>query len=119
MKYVFAAAAVLLIALGVVFYIGPGGPVDPKLKQLGQIAELAERVCLSNTQSEQSASIKLNLEAINTSLRSDAAVSRKSEALRGAATSLSEAVKKVEDNDIRTCMAPWSEQIRALASSLS
>jgi hypothetical protein len=121
MKYVLAAAAVLLVALFVVFYFGPTDPVptDPKIRQLGEIAALAERTCLSNTQTEQSATLKLSLELISKQVKGDAGVSRKGEALRGAADSLSEALKKTENDDIRKCMEPWSEKIRELANSLT
>jgi hypothetical protein len=120
MKYMLGAAAVLLVALGIFFFVG-SQPVadDPKIRQLGQLAELAERTCLSNTQNEQSATLKLSLELISKQVRGDASVSRKAEALRGAADSLSEALKKTENDDIRKCMEPWSEKIRGLASSLS
>src|SRR5258707_6335076 len=120
MKYMLGAAPVLLGALGILFCVG-SQPVadDPKIRQLGQLAELAERTCLSNTQNEQSATLKLSLELISKQVRGDASVSRKGEALRGAADSLSEALKKTENDDIRKCMEPWSEKIRGLASSLS
>jgi hypothetical protein len=122
MKYVLAAAAVLLVALFVVFFFGPGPdpvPTDPKIRQLGEIAALAERTCLSNTQSEQSATLKLSLELISNQVKGDTGVSRKREALRGAADSLSEALKKTENDEIRKCMEPWSEKIRELAKSLT
>jgi hypothetical protein len=119
MKYILIAAAVLLLALGIFFFFGsPPVPDDPKIRQLGQIAELAERTCLSNTQNEQSAALKLSLQLISKQVGGDASVSRKSQALRGAAESFSETVKKTENDDIRKCMEPWSEKIRALATSL-
>lgn len=122
MKYLLAAAAVLFVGLGVVFFFGPNPDppaTDPKIRQLGEIAELAERSCLSNTQSEQSASLKLSLELISTQVKGDTGVSRKREALRGAADSLSEALKKTENDQIRKCMEPWSEKIRELAKSIT
>lgn len=119
MKYMLAAAAVLLVALGIFFFVGSDPvPDDPKIRQLGQIAELAERTCLSNTQNEQSATLKVSLQLISKQVQGDTGVSRKREALRGAANSLSETLKKIENDDIRKCMEPWSEKIRALATSL-
>jgi hypothetical protein len=120
MKYILAAAAVLLGALLLVFFYGPSpDPVstDPKIRQLGEIAGLAERTCISNTQSEQSAALKLNLDLISAQVKGDTAVSRKREVLRGAAASLSEALRKTEDEEIRKCMTPWSEKIRELVDS--
>jgi hypothetical protein len=75
-------------------------------------------MCLSNTTSEQTAAIKLKLELISKQIAGDTSVSRGGEALRGAADSLAEALKKAENDDIRKCMEPWSEQIRALAKSM-
>lgn len=120
MKYILVAAAVLLLALGVFFFFG-SEPVsdDPKIRQLGQLADLAERTCLSNTQNEQSATLKLNLDLISKQVGGTTSVTRKREALRGAAESLSDTLKKTENDDIRKCMEPWSEKIRALAASLS
>ena len=122
MKYLLAAAAVLLLALGAVFFFGPDPDprsADPKIRQLGEIAELAERTCLSNIQSEQSATLKLSLGLISSEVKGDTGVSRKREALRGAAASLSETLKKTENDQIRKCMEPWSEKIRELAKSLT
>ena len=121
MRYLLAAAALLLAALGAVFFFGPNPdpvPSDPKAKQLSDLVGLAERMCLSNTTSEQTAAIKLKLELISKQIAGDTSVSRGREALRGAADSLAEALKKAENDDIRKCMEPWSEQIRALAKSM-
>lgn len=121
MKYVLAAAALLLVALGVVFFFGPSPdpvPTDPKVKQLSDLAGLAERMCLSSISSEQSAAIKLKLELISKQITGDGSVTRGREALRGAAESLAETVKKTENDDIRKCMEPWSEKIRDLAKTL-
>ena len=122
MKYLLAAATMFLVLLVAVFFFGPKpDPVatDPKIRQLGELAELAERTCLSNTQSEQSASLQLNLGLISKEIKGDASVARKREALRGAAESLSESIKKIENEAIRKCMEPWSEKIRDLAKSLT
>ena len=107
MKYVLAAAAVLLIALLVVFFTDRDRADDPKLKQLSQLAELAERTCLSNTQDAQSADLRISLKGISRRPEGDASVGRRREAVRGAAVSLPDAVKKVENDDIRKCMEPW------------
>lgn len=121
MKYVLIAAGVLVAALLAVFLSGglfdESAPDDPKLRELSQLVTLAERTCLSNTREEQSASLKISLEAISTQLRADSGVARKREAVRGAAAALPEAVKKLENDDIRKCMEPWSEKIRALATA--
>ncbi|MEO8317091.1 MAG: hypothetical protein ABJA75_24975 [Bradyrhizobium sp.] len=121
MKYVLAAAALLLVALGVVFFFGPNPdpvPTDPKVKQLSDLAGLAERMCLSSTSNAQSAAIKLKLELISKQIAGDGSVTRGREALRGAADSLAETVKKTENDDVRKCMEPWSEKIRDLAKTL-
>jgi hypothetical protein len=119
MKYALAGAAVLLIALLVVFFTGRDGTDDPKLKQLSQLADLAERTCLSNTQDAQTANLRISLKGISRQPEGDASVARKREAVRGAAAALPDAVKKIENDDIRKCMEPWSEKIRALATDLS
>jgi hypothetical protein len=118
MKYLLAGAGVLLIALLIVFFTGSGASDDPKLKQLSELAELAERMCLSNTQDAQAANIRLSLKGIRQP-EGDASVARKREAVRGAGAALPDVVKKIENDDIRKCMEPWSEKIRALATSLS
>jgi len=121
MKYLLVAAGVLVVALLAVFLFGGqfdgSASDDPKLRELSQLVTLAERTCLSNTQDQQSASLKVSLEAISTQLRADSTVARKREAVRGAAAALPEAVRKIENDDIRKCMEPWSEKIRALASA--
>ena len=118
MKYVLAGAGVLLVALLVVFYFGGDKPDDPKLKQLSELATLAERTCLSNTQDAQTANLRISLKGLTRQPEGDASVERKREAVRGAAAALPDAVKKIENDDIRKCMEPWSEKIRALATSL-
>ncbi|HTS23664.1 MAG TPA: hypothetical protein VMN79_17870 [Casimicrobiaceae bacterium] len=118
MKYVLAAAAVFLVALLVVFYVGRDKPDDPKLKQLAELAELAERACLSNTQDAQGANLRISLKGITRQPEGDATVARTRDAVRGAAAALPDAVKKIENDDIRKCMEPWSEKIRALATGL-
>ena len=119
MKYLLVGAGVLLMALLVVFFTGWSGSDDPKLKQLRELAELAERTCLSNTQDTQTANLKLSLKGISRQPEGDASVARKREAVRGAAAAIPDAVKKIENDDIRKCMEPWSEKILALATSLS
>lgn len=110
-------AAVLLVAvLGMFFFGGNDSkPGNPKMDELSQIVGLAERTCLSSTREEQSAALKLNLEAIDTAIRTESSAERKQQAVRGAAEAFSEALKKAENDDIRKCMEPWSERIRAIA----
>ncbi|MEA2910782.1 MAG: hypothetical protein QOJ15_2863 [Bradyrhizobium sp.] len=121
MRTILAATAVLLGALLVVFFFGPSpDPVstDPKMRRLAELTELAERTCLSNTKSEQSATLKVNLDLLNAKSKGDSGVSRNREAVRGAAESLSEELKKTESEEIRKCMMPWAEKLRELANSL-
>jgi hypothetical protein len=119
MKYLLAAAFVLLLALCAIFFLGTATTTaDPNMKKLGDLAELAERTCLVNTQNEQSAALKVSLQLIATQVKADASASRKADAVRGAAQSFSDALKKVDDDDIRACMKPWAEKIRGLADAL-
>jgi len=116
-KYLLIAAGVLLVALLLVFYLRPAAD-DPQLKELGGLVALAERTCLSNTSETQTANLKLSLDAISSGVHADADVARGQDAVRGAALALPDAVKKLENDDIRKCMEPWAEKIRALATGL-
>ena len=87
------------------------------MQRLAQLAELAERSCLSNTNDTASVTIRVSLEAI-TKVDASAGIEEQHKAARGAAEALAGELQKAENADIRTCMEPWSKQIREMAAKL-
>ena len=114
MKYLLAAASVLLVAVFVVFFLADRHPADPAMRQMGDLVDLAERLCLSNITDSRSADVKIKLIAVK-GLDANAGVDARRSAARGAADGLDDAVKQLEDGEIRKCMTPFAEQIREVA----
>ena len=116
------AAGVLLAVLIVVYFTmnRKQGSPDPAMQRLGQLTELAERSCLSNTTDTTSVNIRVRLEAVKAvqNVGASAGIEEQRRAARGAAEALAGEVQKVENAEIRACMEPWSKQIREMAATL-
>jgi hypothetical protein len=115
MKNALIAAGVLLAVLLVVYFAKKPAPPDPAMQRLGQLAELAERACLSNTNDTASVTIRVRLEAMK-KVDASAGIEEGRKAARGAAEALAGDLQKVENAEIRACMEPWSKQIREMAA---
>ena len=115
MKYMLAAAAVVLVAALAIFLWPDKHPADPAMRKMSELVDLAERVCLSNTTDTKSAGVKIRLTAVK-GLDTNAGIEARRSAARGAADGLQDAVKQLEDGEIRKCMTPFAEQIREVAS---
>lgn len=74
------------------------------LQTLTQLADLAERACLSNHTQAESAGIAITLSSIVKSLTAGVDVERQVKELRGASEQMTGAVAKLENDDIRKCM---------------
>ena len=115
MRNLFIAAGVLLaVVVAVYVFTRPPAP-DPAMQRLGQLTELAERACLSNTNDSASVTIRLRLEAVK-KVDASAGIEEQRKAARGAAEALAGELQKVENAEIRACMEPWSKQIREMAA---
>jgi hypothetical protein len=116
-KILLIAAGVLLAVLIVVYVAMKPPSPDPAMQRLGQLAELAERTCLSNTNDTVSLTLRVRLEAVK-KLDATAGIEEQRKAARGAAEALSGELQKVENAEIRACMEPWAKQIREIAAKL-
>jgi hypothetical protein len=117
MKKPLIAAGVLLAILIVVYFaVRPAAP-DPAVRRLGQLTELAERSCLSNTTDASSVTLRVRLETIK-KVDATAGIEEQRKAARGAAEALAGDLQKMENKEIRACMEPWSNQIREMAAKL-
>ena len=117
MKRLLIAAGVLLAVLIVVYVAMKPPPLNPAMQRLGQLTELAERTCLSNTNDTASLTLRVRLEAVK-KVDATAGIEEQRKAARGAAEALSGELQKVENVEIRACMEPWSKQIREMAAKL-
>jgi uncharacterized SAM-binding protein YcdF (DUF218 family) len=109
LKYLLGGAAVLLVAVLLLYYLPL--PVDP----LVRLAELAERTCLSNTDDSRIADVKVKLNFIK-GLDGGASAETRNKAALGASEALDSAVRAIENDKIRDCMAPWAAQMREQAA---
>jgi hypothetical protein len=117
MKNLLIAAGVLLAVLLVVYFVRQPPRPDAAMQRLGQLAELAERSCLSNTNETTSATIRVRLEALE-KVDASAGIEEQHKAVRGAAEALVGELQKMENAEIRACMESWSTQIREIAAKL-
>jgi hypothetical protein len=111
------AAGVLLVVLIMVYFAIKPAPPDPAMQRLGQLTEMAERACLSNTNDTASLTLRVRMEAVK-KVDASAGIEEQRKAARGAAEALSGELQKVENAEIRACMEPWSKQIREMAAKL-
>lgn len=112
-----ASGVILAVALVVFFIERPAPPpADALLDRLSRLAELAERTCLSNVADDRTAKVKVTLERVK-GVQGAAGVEARREAARGAATGLPAEVQAIENEQIRTCMQPWAQQLRDLANA--
>lgn len=117
MKNLLIAAGVLLaVLIGVYFVRQPKR--DPAMQRLADLTELAERMCLSNTNDTSSLAIRSSLEAMRNKVQASAGIDEQRIAVRGAAQVLDGTLLNVENNQIRTCMEPWATQIRNIAGKM-
>jgi hypothetical protein len=120
MRIPLLAAGVLLAALLAVYLYTNHSrtpAADPAMQRLSELSDLADRSCLSNTSDAASISLHLKLEAVG-HVDASAGLEQQHHAARGAAEALAADLQRSENDAIRACLAPWAEQIRAMAEKL-
>ncbi|TFW29943.1 hypothetical protein [Duganella callida] len=113
-------AAVLLVAVLLVYFMPPSGGAAPdtQASKMYQLVDMAERMCLSNTRDKQAADLSLTLSAARSGIKGATSIEKLRAAERGAAARFTAALAQVENADIRACMEPWGAKIRDLAGTM-
>ena len=121
MKKIVLISGGVLLAVALVVFIFPMRGFDaPHLaaSPMSQLLDAAERMCLSNTADSKSAQLGVKLAEIKSGIEASANIEKRHAAERGAAQRFNDEIAKLESDDIRQCMIPWGDKVRALSDQV-
>lgn len=114
-KYIFGGAAVILVAVLAIFFWPKPAPADPLAARTATLIDAAQKLCLAGSDTTKTATIATQLAVAKGVSATGSAVSH--EQVVAGAMDLPDAIRAVPDTEIRTCLTPYGEQVRALAAA--